>query len=181
MRYVLLCFLACAAASMSAQTAYTDYLRKPVAGKGTVTIVQDAEIEALVNNLSAAAKKENRTPAPAKAEEKAPAAHHLAETAEKPRTAHVARQRRKAQGYRIQIFTGGNSRSDRLEAEKMEAKCQKAFPELSAYVHFVSPRWICRVGDFRTYADAERYLQMIRKSRISHEARIVKCSVLLAY
>lgn len=181
MRYVLLCFLISLTMSVSAQTTYTEHLKKNSGGKGAVTIVQDAEIEALVNNVSSEVQKEKKEAPSVKGGEKTRQPHSSTETTEKTKAPRGARQRYKAQGYRIQIYTGGNSRADRLEAERMEKKCQKEFPELSTYVHFVSPRWICRVGDFRSQADAEKYLRLIRNSRISHEARIVKCAVLLAY
>lgn len=178
MRYVLSIVLPLCAFSAYAQTAdtYTRHLRQQKAGAGTVTVTQDAEIEALVNN-EATKKKEEKPPLAGAKQEKP--AHR--QTPERRLGMTGSRQRYKAKGYRIQIFTGGNSRTDRQAARRMEQKCKKAFPELSAYVHFVSPRWICRVGDFRTREDANKYLHLIRKAKISNEARVVSCTVLLAY
>lgn len=178
MRYVLSIVLALCAFCAYAQTAgtYTGHLRQQKTGAGTVTVTQDAEIEALVNN-EATKKKGEKMPSAGARQEKQH--HRLAPEQRKGMSG--SRQRYKAKGYRIQIFTGGNSRADRQAARRMEQKCKKAFPELSAYVHFVSPRWICRVGDFRTREDANKYLQMIRKAQISNEARVVCCTVLLAH
>ncbi|MBF0944611.1 MAG: hypothetical protein HXK16_01885 [Alloprevotella sp.] len=51
-----------------------------------------------------------------------------------------SRSRYRAQGYRIQVFTGGNDRAAKLAAQDMKIKVQRYFPELSVYIHFQSPR-----------------------------------------
>lgn len=93
---------------------------------------------------------------------------------------YMARVRYKAEGFRIQVYTGGNSRADKGKAQQLQQRCRQEFPELSAYVHFVSPHWVCRVGDFKDREEAQRYANQIRRKRLSYEARIVKSSVLLA-
>lgn len=93
---------------------------------------------------------------------------------------YIARQRYRAQGYRIQIFTGSNSHEDKMRAYAIGRKCQQRFPMLSIYPRFVNPRWICRVGDFRTHAEAQAFVNKIKAARITHEIRIVKSEVLLA-
>lgn len=80
--------------------------------------------------------------------------------------------------YRIQIFTGGNSRQDRQNAIRMGQRCVEQFPELRMYTHFSAPRWLCRVGDFKTKADAAAYAKQIRKKKISRETSIVKCTII---
>ena len=45
----------------------------------------------------------------------------------------------------------------------------------------ISPRWICRVGDFKTHEEAEQYAAKIRAAHLSNEVRIVRCEVLLAH
>ncbi len=158
------------------QQTFTEHLKEQKAGQGKVVIVQNAEIESLVNGTG-------RTVTTGKKGSEEHRASHVSGPAKhKSYEAGIGgtRQRYKAQGYRIQIFTGGNSRTDKLEAQKMERKCQSAFPELSVYTHFVSPRWICRVGDFRTLEEAHKYARLIRAAGISYEVRPVKCTVLLA-
>ena len=91
------------------------------------------------------------------------------------------RIRHKAQGYRICIFTGGNSRQDKNEAIQMGNKCRAKFGELAVYPSFIAPRWVTYVGDFRTHQDAQKYVTLIRRSRISYEVRIVKSEVNLPY
>lgn len=83
------------------------------------------------------------------------------------------------EGYRIQIFTGGNRRQDKERAENLSEKIRQFFPELSAYTHFVCPRWTCRVGDFEKPEQASRYVSLILRSKISVEARVIKCMVWL--
>lgn len=74
----------------------------------------------------------------------------------------VMRQSYKVIGYRVQAFAGGNSRNDRLKAEQTGNAIKMKFPEQPVYVHFYSPRWICRVGNFRSLAEAQKMLAKIR-------------------
>lgn len=94
---------------------------------------------------------------------------------------YTERSRRKARGFRICIFTGGNSRADREKAVAMGNKCRTKFPELSAYPVFVAPRWATYVGDFRTRQDAQKYVSRIHKARFTYEVRIVSSEVNLPY
>lgn len=100
-----------------------------------------------------------------------------------PRTHYngVPRVRHKAPGFRIQVYTGGNNRASKRMAQQMKQKIQKAFPELSVYISFQSPRWICRVGDFDSRKEAQPYARKIRARRISTETNIVSCQILRAY
>jgi hypothetical protein len=101
-------------------------------------------------------------------------------TTPEPRPVAVQHQRYKAMGYRIQIYTGSNSHQDNSQAYAIGQKCQQRFPELSAYPKFISPRWVCRVGDFKTQAEAAAYVRKIKAARISTEVNIIRCEVLLA-
>ena len=92
----------------------------------------------------------------------------------------LPRARYKTAGYRIQVYTGANNRTSKQEALQMKQKVQSHFPELSVYVNFLSPRWVCRVGDFTSREEAAGYMQKLRSKRISAEARIVSCTVLRA-
>ena len=67
-----------------------------------------------------------------------------------------------AKGYRVQVYAGGNTRAAREAAMKAAASVRAAFPQLSIYTEFVSPRWVCRVGDCRTYEEADQMLRDIR-------------------
>ncbi len=83
-------------------------------------------------------------------------------------------------GYRVQAFFGGNSRADRQKAERTRNAIKSMFPDLPIYVHFYSPHWICRVGNFRTYQEANEVLQEIKGMGYS-QACIVKGKITVAY
>lgn len=172
--------------SAAAQSTFTQYVRKQNAGDGKVTVIQDARIDDVVNNVKTADKKPTDTKPATDKDKKQDgdgqtAGHREgAGEADDARTTHTERQRYRAMGYRIQIFTGSNSRSDKMKAYDIGEKCQKKFPMLSVYPRFISPRWVCRVGDFKTLADAQEYAKKIKAAHLSLEVRIVKCEVLLA-
>lgn len=69
----------------------------------------------------------------------------------------------KATGYRVQVFAGGNTRADRQKAERIGNALKSNFPGEPVYVHFYSPRWICRIGNYRSYEEAHKILQEIKE------------------
>lgn len=69
---------------------------------------------------------------------------------------------RKVTGYRIQVYAGGNSRKDREKAQQAGNKVKSHFPSYPVFVHFYSPSWKCRVGNFVEYKEAEQALRRIR-------------------
>lgn len=94
---------------------------------------------------------------------------------------YINRARHKARGYRICIFTGGNSRTDKQKAIEMGNKCKAKFPELASYPSFEAPRWVTHVGDFKTREEASKYVSKIRRTRITYEVRIVASEVNIPY
>lgn len=92
----------------------------------------------------------------------------------------VMRGGKKITGYRVQAYSGGNSRADRQKAESIGNAIKQRFPDLPVYVHFYSPRWICRVGNFRTYQEANEVLAEI-KDMGYRQACIVKGKITVAY
>ncbi len=83
---------------------------------------------------------------------------------------------RKMKGFRVQAYAGGNSRRDHNLAEQIKNRVKEALPYEPVYVHFISPRWTCRVGNYRTYAEAQTVLQQIRELGIEG-ANIVKTQI----
>jgi len=69
----------------------------------------------------------------------------------------------KVNGYRVQVFAGGNQRKDRQQATRVGNEIKSLFPSQPVYVHFYSPRWICRMGNFRTYEEAHQVLTSVKK------------------
>ena len=185
---------------LSAQT-FTQRIQQSKAGQGTVTIHQSPEIDQLVNNATLSALKP-ATPSAAQS----PAATQnsasstgtsgspgTAATPVKPATTPTVTEGEapvdntkkimkgyKVNGFRVQAFAGGNSRKDRLQAEQTGDKIKASFPEEPVYVHFYSPRWICRVGNYRTYEEAHQMLVSLRKLGFT-QATIVKGKITVQY
>ena len=86
----------------------------------------------------------------------------------------------KVSGYRVQVFAGGNSRNDRIKAEKIGSEIKSSFPGVPVYVHFYSPRWICRMGNYRTYEEAHDVLTRV-KNLGYQSAIIVKGKITVSY
>lgn len=92
----------------------------------------------------------------------------------------VMRNSYKVMGFRVQAFAGGNTRQDRQKAEQVGEKIKANIPGEPVYVHFYSPRWICRVGNYRTYEEAHQMLLAIRKLGYT-QASIVKGKISVQY
>lgn len=179
-----------------AQT-FLDRLKKPAKDKAVVTVTQDAAIDKLVNGditakTTVVNKKEPTTTTkkePAATTKKEPA-HSATTTTTPPASSStieepdmskkVMKNSYKVTGYRVQAFTGGNTRNDRQAAENVGNAIKRRFPEQPIYVHFYSPRWICRVGNFRTYEEAHAMLMEIREMGYK-QASIVKGKISVQY
>ena len=183
---------------VQAQT-FLDRLKKPAKDKAVVTVTQDAAIDKLVNGditakttvvnkkeHAASTKKELAHSASTKKE----SAHSASTTTTPPASSStieepdmsnkVMKNSYKVMGYRVQAFAGGNKRNDRQAAENVGNAIKRRFPEQPIYVHFYSPRWICRVGNFRTYEEAHAMLVEIREMGYK-QASIVKGKISVQY
>lgn len=76
-------------------------------------------------------------------------------------------------GYRIQIYAGGNTRQSKEEAQKAAKFVKDNYPEIPIYTEFVAPRWVCRVGDYKTIEEADQVMRMLKKSRNFKEIAIL--------
>ena len=92
----------------------------------------------------------------------------------------VMRKSYKVTGYRVQVYAGGNSRNDRLKAEQTGNNIKMKFPDQPVYVHFYSPRWICRMGNFRTLGEAQKVLAKV-KALGYRQACLVKGQITVQY
>lgn len=187
-----------------AQT-FTQRIQKTVAGEGKVTIHQDKAIDNLVNGTAAtttvaqpkqgASQTEKKQPATRKTNNRettpsTPAAQPAASASSTTDTttpgidttdvAKTAVRTYKVMGYRVQAFAGGNSRKDRQKAEQTGNQLRALFPNEQVYTHFYSPRWICRIGNFRTYEEAHQMLQEVKSLGYS-SATIVKGKISVPY
>ena len=86
----------------------------------------------------------------------------------------------KVNGYRVQVYAGGNSRDARVKAERTGREINSLFPGEPVYVHFYSPRWICRMGNYRTYEEAHQILNAVKKLGYK-SAIIVKGKITVPY
>jgi hypothetical protein len=86
----------------------------------------------------------------------------------------------KVNGYRVQVYAGGNSRDARVKAERTGREINSLFPGEPVYVHFYSPRWICRIGNYRTYEEAHQMLNAVKKLGYQ-SAIIVKGKITVPY
>jgi hypothetical protein len=188
MRRLILLTTLCAGILLnaSAQT-FTQHVQQQKAGQGTVTIHESQEIDQLVNSVilgTTAAPTKPATPtSPTKSANPTKATSPTTPTTtgnnttpeEDPvdLTKKIRSGGIKVNGYRVQAFAGGNSRKDRQQAESVGNQIKSNYPEVPVYVHFYSPRWICRVGNYRTYEEAHQMLLSLRKMGFT-EAIIVK-------
>lgn len=179
-----------------AQT-FTQSLQSAAKGEGTVTIHQSKEIDALVNGAKSTdtnvRHNESEKPAAKHAETTKPAATHHPDstkanekaTAKAPKslpdsTVTAPQRLRKITGWRVQAFAGGNSRVDRQRAEQTGTVLHSLFPSESIYVHFLSPRWVCRIGNYPTYEEAHQRLGEVKNAGYG-SATIVKTKISVPY
>ena len=174
-RFVIILTLALAATAQGNAQNYMQHLKEKNNGQGNVTVTQSKEIDELVNNANtlsvstpATTTKVNRQKDSSRHQVKVTpeeATHDPKEDTESPAVdtrKKVMRKSYKVDGYRVQVFAGGNSRNDKIKAQRTGNDIKQAFPELPVYVHFYSPRWICRVGNFRTFEEANNILHQIQ-------------------
>lgn len=198
-----LCLFVFCSFSGSAQT-FTQRIQKKAANEGTLTVTHNSAIDNLVNsavlvpNTPAAAPAKPKTTATTSTEKS------TVDTSKKkddPRTDDKPVARRdtmvvdslvadgkkkvmlnsqKVTGFRVQAFAGGNSRADRQKAEQVGNNLKRHYPDVPVYTHFYSPRWICRIGNYRTYEEAHEMLLNVRKLGYT-SATIVKGKITVQY
>lgn len=95
-----------------------------------------------------------------------------------------SRQVGKAEGWRIQVFADGQNPSTlRARAHARGNAVVARFPKYrgQVYTFSTSPNWYCRVGNFRTAAEANAALAELKRAfpAFASEMRTVKCTVIL--
>ena len=167
-----------------AQSSFTQRLQQSKNGEGKITVTQDKAIDELVNGPVVTAPTRTKTTTtqqkptetqqkttekPAEKKELEPKAvaveHHDTTTVDTPEEMQKKIMKGvKVAGYRVQVFAGGNTRNDRLKAERIGSEIKSLFPGVPVYVHFYSPRWICRMGNYRTYEEAHAVLTRVKNN-----------------
>lgn len=166
---------------------FTQMIQKKMAGQGTVKIFQDEAIDRLVNGnmktFVAKPVKQRSEKADAEKRNSDQSDENISlgddvTIAPKNRT---YKKSYSVMGFRIQIFSGDDSRNARQQAYAMGNKFKSYFSTIPVYTHFFSPHWICRVGDFRTYEEANGYLHQMHEVGEFKQAAIIKCKIQVEY
>lgn len=84
------------------------------------------------------------------------------------------RQVIKTSGYRVQVYAGSNTRAAKNEAHSVAASVKEIFPDLPVYSFFTPPRWLCRVGDYRSIEEADAMMRQLRATGKFKEVSIVR-------
>ena len=183
-----------------AQSSFTQRLQQSKNGEGKITVTQDKAIDELVNGPVVTAPTRTKTTTtqqkptetqqkttekPAEKKELEPKAvaveHHDTTTIDAPEEIQKKIMKGvKVAGYRVQVFAGGNTRKDRVKAERIGSEIKSLFPGVPVYVHFYSPRWICRMGNYRTYEEAHAVLERVKNNGYQ-SAIIVKGKIIVQY
>ena len=183
-----------------AQSSFTQRLQQSKNGEGKITVTQDKAIDELVNGPVVTAPTRTKTTTtqqkpnetqqkttekPAEKKELEPKAvaveHHDTTTIDAPEEMQKKIMKGvKVAGYRVQVFAGGNTRKDRVKAERIGSEIKSLFPGVPVYVHFYSPRWICRMGNYRTYEEAHAVLERVKNNGYQ-SAIIVKGKIIVQY
>lgn len=148
---------------------FTEVLRTKSSNGGVVILVQSAKIDSLVNGIKP---KEAVSSQDKKVVELVADSVQLDSFGNPIAKGYIAKD-----GFRIQVFTGANSRADKELAQKLQQRSKDLFPDLKTYCSFISPRWVVRIGDFASREEAMSRLAEVRETGISKEVRLVKCKV----
>ena len=158
-----------------AQTTFTERLQQSKAGEGKVTVTQDKSIEKLVNTPTTPTPPRSNSQSQTDKNSPTGNQNHQEKTTTvipdydlTPDTTSLDLRKKvmkgqKANGFRVQVFAGGNSRNDRMKAERTGEEMKALFPKEPVYVHFYSPRWVCRIGNYRTYEEAHEVLNSVKQ------------------
>lgn len=184
-----------------AQSTFTQRLQQSNQGEGKVTVKQSKEIDNLVNGpTNVTSSSQSQTAINRKQQEKEKEQTATKQDKKEIKQTLVQSETRdsidvsdsaednhkkvmrgyKINGYRVQVFAGGNSRNDRIKAERIGSEIKSLFPGVPVYVHFYSPRWICRMGNYRTYEEAHEVLNRV-KNLGYQSAIIVKGKITVQY
>jgi hypothetical protein len=184
--------------AVDAQSVFTQRIQQSNSGEGKVTVTQEKAIDDLVNGktgltVPTVPQKQTENNSTATNHQEKPerlTTTNKTETTIKTETTTVTpdtidTQKKlmkgyKINGFRVQVFAGGNSRSDRLKAEKIGDEIKTLYPGTPVYVHFYSPRWICRMGNYRTYEEAHEVLRNVKQLGYQ-SAIIVKGKITVQY
>lgn len=143
-KYLLSLIFLLSVTAASAQRNIVESLQTDRPGQGKVTVHQDAGITALIGSRYVKV------------------------------TATEAQRTLKSRGFRVQVYAGNNSRQARNEANRVAEKVKEEFPEMPVYTYFQPPRWLCRVGDFKSIEEAHVAMRKLKSTGNFKEVAIVR-------
>ncbi|MBO7415746.1 MAG: SPOR domain-containing protein [Bacteroidaceae bacterium] len=79
----------------------------------------------------------------------------------------------KAKGFRIQVYSGNNTRASKEKATSIANTLKASYPDLPVYTFFKSPRWLCTVGDFLSVEEAYETMRRLKKETTYKEIYIL--------
>lgn len=144
MRLFVFCLFCLLAVGVKAQRTIVESLQENRAGEGVVTIHQDTYITSLLGVKYV------------------------------KKTSSNSEKVLKTRGFRVQVYAGNNSRAAREAAMYMAEKVKKEFPDMPVYTYFQPPRWLCRVGDFKSIEEAHVAMRKLKSTGEFKETAIVR-------
>lgn len=144
MRLFVFCLFCLLAVGVKAQRTIVESLQENRAGEGVVTIHQDAYITSLLGVKYV------------------------------KKTSSNSEKVLKTRGFRVQVYAGNNSRAAREAAMYVAEKVKKEFPDMPVYTYFQPPRWLCRVGDFKSIEEAHVAMRKLKLTGEFKETAIVR-------
>ena len=70
--------------------------------------------------------------------------------------------------------TGGEQKMLKARGYNVAAKVKEEFPDMPVYAYFQPPRWLCRVGDFRSIEEADAAMRRLKATGVFKEVSIVR-------
>lgn len=144
MRLFVFCLFCLLAVGVKAQRTIVESLQENRVGEGVVTIHQDAYITSLLGVKYV------------------------------KKTSSNSEKVLKTRGFRVQVYAGNNSRAAREAAMYVAEKVKKEFPDMPVYTYFQPPRWLCRVGDFKSIEEAHVAMRKLKSTGEFKETAIVR-------
>ena len=144
MKYLLSFIFTVSSGVALAQNNIVESLQTNVPGQGKVTVHQDAQITEMIGKRFVRI------------------------------GASEAQRVIKTRGYRVQVYAGNNSRQARDEANSVAEKVKEKFPDMPVYTFFQPPRWLCRVGDYKSIEEAHVAMRQLKAAGNFKEVAIVR-------
>lgn len=81
-------------------------------------------------------------------------------------------------GFKVQVYSG-NAANSKSVAQQRSALVEEAFPDLETELQYKAPFWRVRAGNFITQAEAQEYLNALKKEfpRFGKEMYVVRATI----